>query len=266
MTISRRVLAVPVGADEIAVEVCGDCGPAVLLVHGSGGNRATWWQQVVRLVDRFTVVTLDLRGAGRSSDSTDTAGPVAWADDLEAVRVALGVEAWHVVGHSAGGWAALRYAATHPSRTLSAVALSSLAGVFPPLAEEHWSAFTAALSTQGWADPPLARPLSLTPAFCEERPDLAHLYQLVGSLNPPPSATSPATRIRAADLTAEQLDRLTMPVVFVTGEHDPIAPPGPVRAAAEVCGARFVELPGCGHLALWERPDRVDEVLRQLLG
>jgi alpha-beta hydrolase superfamily lysophospholipase len=44
-------------------------GPAVLLVHGSGGHHAAWWQQVVPLRERFTVVTVDLRGFGSSGSS-----------------------------------------------------------------------------------------------------------------------------------------------------------------------------------------------------
>ena len=145
---ARAALMVPSGEDLIGVEVYG-AGPPVVLLHGSGGNRATWFQQVPLAAD-FTVVVVEARGSGRSTDLADSAGPVAWAADLEAVRAHLGFEAWHVVGHSSAGWTALRYAAQWPSRCLSAVALSSLAGVFPPAAVEFWSQFTAGLAAQGW--------------------------------------------------------------------------------------------------------------------
>jgi 3-oxoadipate enol-lactonase len=247
---SREELLVPSGDDLIGVEVCGS-GPAVVLLHGSGGNRATWFPQVVDLAADFTVVVVEARGAGRSTDVHDLSGPVAGSDDLEAVRTHLGLDAWQLVGHSLGGWTALRYATRHPDRCRSVIALSSLAGVFPPVAAEHWDRLTAQMT---WPAQELARPSALTTAFCDDRPDLAYLYQLVRSLNPPPSPTSPAVRIREADLDPTDLARLTMPVTFLTGSLDEIAPWDAVQAAAASIGAQAEVLEGMGHVGLWEHP------------
>ena len=255
---ARAALLVPSGDDTIGVEVCGS-GPAVVLLHGAGGNRATWFQQVVDLARDFTVVVVEARGAGRSTDVHGTSGPMAGALDLEAVRLHLGFESWHVVGHSLGGWTALRYATRHPSRCASVVALSSLAGVFPPEADAFWERFTAHLS---WPAQELGRPLSLLEGFCDDRPDLAYLYQLVNALNPPPAPDIPAMRIRDVDL---DLVPLGVPTTFVTGALDPIAPPDVVRACAAAVGARCEVLDGVGHLALWERPALVNATLRALL-
>lgn len=228
-----------------------------MLLHGSGGNRATWFQQVVDLASDFTVVVVEARGAGRSTDVHGTSGPMAGALDLEAVRQHLGLERWHVVGHSLGGWTALRYAVRQPSRCASVVALSSLAGVFPPEAEAFWERFTAQLA---WPPQEMGRPLSLTSTFCDDRPDLGYLYQLVNALNPPPAADIPAMRIRDFDL-----DLTPLPATFVTGELDPIAPPDVVRACAASVGAQVEILDGAGHLALWEQPALVNATLRRLL-
>lgn len=259
---SRTALLVPSGDDVIGVEVCGS-GPAVALLHGSGGNRMTWFQQVVDLAVDHTVVVVEARGAGRSTDVDLATGPVAGADDLEAVRQSLGIDAWHLVGHSLGGWTVLRYAARHPDRCWSVVALSSLAGVFPDEADAHWQRYTAELAARGWPAQELGRPLSLTPAFCARRPDLAYLYQLVHALNPPPSPDVPAMRIREYDLTREQLERLTMPVTFLTGSHDDIAPWDVVQACARAAGAKAGVLQGVGHLGLWEQPSLVTAALLQ---
>jgi pimeloyl-ACP methyl ester carboxylesterase len=259
---SRSALLVASGDDEIGVEVCGS-GPAVVLLHGANGNRATWFQQVVDLAADFTVVVVEARGAGRSTDVHSSSGPVAGALDLEAVRHHLGLEAWHVVGHSLGGWTALRYAVRHPERCLSVTALSSLAGVFPPEAQAFWEQLTASLAAGGWPAQELGRVPSLTDAFCEQRPDLAYLYQLVGALNPPLSPGVPAARIRDLDLTDEELARLTMPVTFLTGSLDPYAPWDVVQACARVCGARAEVLDGAGHLALWEQPGLVNAAVRR---
>ena len=261
---SRTALLVESDGEEIGVEVCGS-GPAVVLLHGSGGNRATWFQQVVDLALTNTVVVVEARGAGRSTDRAEQSGPVAGARDLEAVRRTLDIAQWHVVGHSLGGWTALRYAATEPARTSSCVVLNAVAGVFPAIADAHWARFTADLAAMGWPEQALGRPLSLTPGFCAAQPDRAYLYQLVGALNPPMSPTVPAVRIRDFDLTADELARLTMPVTFVAGSEDDIAPPMAVRDAAAAAGASYVELEDAGHLPQWEQPARLNALLRQLL-
>lgn len=257
---SRAALLVPSGDDLIGVEVAGQ-GPAIALLHGSGGNRATWFQQVVDLAADFTVVVVEARGAGRSTDVHRASGPMAGALDLEAVRAHLGLESWHVVGHSLGGWTALRYAVRNPERCTSVVALSSLAGAFPPAAQAFWDRFTAELAAQGWPAQELARPLSLTPGFCDERPDLAYLYQLVNALNPAPAPDVPAMRVRDYDL---ELAQLPVPATFVTGSLDRIAPPEVVSECASAVGAAVEVLEGCGHLALWEQPSTVSALLRRL--
>lgn len=261
---SRVELLVPSGDDQIGVEVCGT-GPAVVLLHGSGGNRATWFQQVVELAADFTVVVVEARGAGRSTDFHDTSGPVAGALDLEAVRQHLNIDAWHVVGHSLGGWTALRYATRYPDRCLSVVVANSLAGVFPPEAVEHWDRLTAKTMSKGWPAQELARPPALSDTFCDDHPDLAYLYQLVRSLNPPTSPTIPAVRIRDVDLDPEDLLRITAPVTFLTGSEDLIAPWEVVHAAAASIGAHSVLIEGMGHLGLWEQPADFTALLRDQL-
>ena len=260
----REARLVASDGESIGVEVCGS-GPAVVLLHGSGGNRATWFQQVVDLALDFTVVVVEARGAGRSTDVAVQSGPVAGARDLEAVRRELGIERWHVVGHSLGGWTALRYAATEPDRTSSCVVLNAVAGVFPPVAEAHWQRFTADLAATGWPEQGLGRPLSLTPGFCAVSPERAYLYQLVGALNRPLDPAVPAADIRAYDLTAAEVERLTMPVTFVAGAEDDIAPPMAVRDAAAAVGAAYEELDDAGHLPQWEQPARVNALLRRLI-
>lgn len=54
---------------------------------------------------------------------------------------------------------------------------------------------------------------------------------------------------------ADKLDRLRMPVLFITGDDDRIVPAADTRAhAARVPHAKLVVVPACGHLPQEERP------------
>ena len=43
--------------------------PAVLFLHGAGGNHLSWWQQVPVFAEEYRCVTVDHRGFGQSPDT-----------------------------------------------------------------------------------------------------------------------------------------------------------------------------------------------------
>lgn len=113
-------------------EVQGRAGgkPAVCL-HGGPGSGSSAWLQGLLDPQRYLIVSVDQRGAGRSTPSaadpaTDlsvntTAHLVA---DLERLRVHLGLERWLVLGVSWGVTLGLTYAIGHPERVSEAILLA----------------------------------------------------------------------------------------------------------------------------------------------
>lgn len=97
--------------------------PALLYLHGGpgmGSHEFACWQAGL-LSRELQLVTFDQRGVLRSPPASD-GEPLTenvLADDCEALREALGIERWAVLGHSFGGRIALRYAARHPDRVTS---------------------------------------------------------------------------------------------------------------------------------------------------
>lgn len=97
---------------EIAVRDHGGAGPAVLLLHGAGGNLLAWQHFAPLLTAKHRVLAVDLRGHGRSGD-----GPWTWdavLDDLDAVVEHFELPTPAVVGHSLGGMLAGMWAVRHP--------------------------------------------------------------------------------------------------------------------------------------------------------
>ncbi|GAA3838075.1 prolyl aminopeptidase [Saccharothrix violaceirubra] len=104
-----------------------DGKPAVAL-HGGPGSGSTPRMRGLFDPDRYRVVLFDQRNAGRSTPSA--ADPVVdlsanttghLVDDIEALRVHLGIDRWLVLGGSWGVTLALAYAQAHPARVTEMV-------------------------------------------------------------------------------------------------------------------------------------------------
>jgi proline iminopeptidase len=89
-------------------------GPTVL-VPSSIGTEPYERQLPAALDERVRLAFVDLRGAGRSTGAVADLTFDVLADDLEAVRAALGVERVAVLGHSALGALAFEYACRRPA-------------------------------------------------------------------------------------------------------------------------------------------------------
>ncbi|MEO6623699.1 MAG: alpha/beta hydrolase, partial [Burkholderiaceae bacterium] len=93
---------------EIYYEVTGS-GPAIVFMHGLGGNHLSWWQQVAHFAPRFTCVTFAHRGFAPSSPLADGPNPADYADDLAALLDHLALDKVWLVGQSMGGWTGVEY-------------------------------------------------------------------------------------------------------------------------------------------------------------
>lgn len=134
--------------------------PTIILLHGGpgGGTRPA----MVQLFnpDRWHIVTIDQRGAGRSTPHAGDDVAALHANttahlihDLERLRETLGLSNWHLYGSSWGTTLAVAYALKHRTRVngmiLAAVAMCSRDGLdflyygarrFLPDAFEHFYA------------------------------------------------------------------------------------------------------------------------------
>ncbi|OHF36810.1 alpha/beta fold hydrolase [Corynebacterium sp. HMSC074A01] len=118
--------------------------PALLFLQGGPGSpapreRFEWIQEALRR--GYRVVLLDQRGTGRSTRIDAATPELITAEtlvqlrapeiikDAEAIREALGITRWDVLGQSFGGFCLLHYLATAPERIGVAVFTGGLASI-----------------------------------------------------------------------------------------------------------------------------------------
>lgn len=245
--------------------------PAVVLVHGSGGHHAAWWQQVPALRGSYSVITLDLRGFGRSDAVTredETVDSAGTAEDILAVLRdpelrATGIGPAVLVGQSVGAAAALRAAmslAPEERRELVAgvVLAASLGGIDDPALNERVRLDRAAAD----AIPVLDR--LLTPGFREASPELTFLFRQMGTFNI--ASMADLRHLNSDGPTVAELKEADLPLCLLSGALDAVLSRETIRTAAGILPNTHVELvEGAPHSMYWEAPDLFNDALKRFL-
>ena len=210
-------------------------GPPLLLLSGGPGC-ANYLAPVASLLPGWRCLLPDPRGTGESTGGAHTL-EVALAD-LEAVRKALGLERWTVLGHSWGADLGLAYTLAHPERV---VRLVSFAGTGIQNDRDWKAAYEAGKGAEPGFE------VAVNDAV--KRALLADWRRF----------------IKAPDLLV-RLSRLEVPATFLHLGAD-IRPGWPAaQLAALLPRGERRELPGAPHNAWLTHAPELGEVLRDVLG
>jgi pimeloyl-ACP methyl ester carboxylesterase len=228
-------------------------GPAILLIQGVGVQGDAWAPQADDLARDFTCVTFDNRGMARSQPAAAAITVAQMARDAIAVLDAAQLAKAHVVGHSLGGVIALQLAIAAPSRVRSLALLCTFSGgktAAPPTVRMLWLGARTRIGTRQMRRRSFLR-LVMPPGPIADADRLAErVAALFGHdlADQPPVAGQQLRALRQSD-TSPRLHQLSgLPVLIMTGRHDPIAPPSAGRAlAAAIPGARYVEVADASH-------------------
>lgn len=242
--VDNTQLRLPTSQGETFVIASGPQGaPAVLLLHGSIANSASWMGDVAALARHFRVYAVDMIGEpGFSAPSRPPLASEAYALWLDGVMAGLGVQRAALVGISLGGWLAIDYATRHPER-VSALALLCPGGVGRTKNVLLWAAPLLLLG-------PLGRRIVLrklgAPALPADAPPalkaFAAFMGLIAASFRPRTESLPRFSDKA-------LQGLRMPVLAILGARDAMLDSFGTRErlADNVAQANIRWLPEAGH-------------------
>ena len=244
-------------------------GPPLVLIHGLGHRRQAWDPVLDRLTPHRDVITLDLPGHGASPPlSTGGKNAVAvMADKVADLLASLGLDRPHVAGNSLGGALALVLAAR--GRAASATALSPAGfpnhGYQVGYARAFFNVALMSARTLRPAVPRLARSAAGRTALfglVVDRPAAMTPEQVEGGMA---GILLARDAIHAVFATFEPFTAPVpddVPVTIAWGTKDRILPPANARVARQrLPRARFMSLPGCGHVPMTDDPELVARVL-----
>ncbi len=242
---------------KIYYEVHGE-GPTVAFIHGSGGHHAAWWQQVPHFRAEFSVITLDLRGFGKSDSNFEQYDSLEFPADIIAVLDDAEIERAVLVGQSIGASAALKVAVAHSDRVAGVILAHSLGGID----HEDLAALVKADRAEAEKLPVLDRLMSKS--FQEAHPELTFLFRQMGTFNTAKMAN--LRNLTVGGPSIETVSRLGIPICFLAGAHDAVIRPKTIERAHELLPGSVLEIvPDAHHSMYWEDPALFNAAIERFL-
>jgi pimeloyl-ACP methyl ester carboxylesterase len=259
---------VPVRDINIYYEEHGSGEPLVMIM-GVGGDLQAWALQVPSLARHFRVITLDNRGAGRTSAPDRPYSIAGMADDVAGLMNHLGIEQAHVLGFSMGGYIAQELTLKYPAKVRKLILLATAPHIDGYGAEivKNWINVRRSNMSREHV-----QRLTATWLYGSDLFDDKERYEraiLNGIANPYAQQDHAFIRQAQAILSFDARDRIAnikCETLVVSGEEDILVPPrNSDRLAKLLPKARRVSLPG-GHVGCIEHPAEYNAAFLEFLG
>jgi pimeloyl-ACP methyl ester carboxylesterase len=272
-----RVHDVRVGRNRVSTLTMGS-GRDVLLLHGLGATKASFFDTAAALSRNYRVHAVDLPGFGSSSKpATAPYNAAYFADSVLGVIDALGIERAHLVGNSLGGRVAIEVGLRAPERVhglgLLCPAVAFLRRGYHPIVRLLRPEFGVLPHRFGrrtvtnqflslFADPSAIDP-SMADIVVDE------FQRIYGSPGARLAFLSAARNVYldkpfGRDGFYPRLAELERPALFVWASHDRLIPAGFARHVSEwLPSAEQIVVEACGHAPQVERPEQINGLLRR---
>jgi pimeloyl-ACP methyl ester carboxylesterase len=264
----------------VYTEQMGEGEPTIILLHGYGASVFSWRGVMPALAEYGTVIAYDRPAFGFTerplpADWKGKSNPYRGSSQPEllvGLMDAMGIEQAILVGHSAGGRAAVLTALTYPER------VSALVLVDPAIYGEMspgWMQVLSGIPQMDRLAPFLVRSIQDKGVEIIYRawhdPSLV-TDEVVAAYKEPLQLASwdralwEYSKVAGDVAVAHRLGQLDMPVLVVSGDDDQVVPTEEsVQAAADIPGAQLAVFPDCGHVPNEECPEDFLAVVKPFL-
>jgi pimeloyl-ACP methyl ester carboxylesterase len=241
-------------------------GPDIVVLHSLLADRHAFDAVLPALAQKHRVTLFNLPGF-HGSEPVITALLDAYVARIEDGFQEFGIGRDAVlIGNGFGGTLALAFALDHPEMIGRLVVCDAAAG-FPDEGRQQFAVMAHKVADGGLgAVAEIAAKRVYSPAYLAAHPELIEERKRV-LLGIDPKAFQHACKIlQEADLVP-LLHRLNVRTLVVCGEQDQATPVALTKLIAEkVPGARYVELPGCGHCPPLEQPEAFVAAIGEFVG
>ena len=241
-------------------------GPAVILLHGLGGDVSNWAQTIGPLSQKYRVIVPDQIGFGRSDKPMINYRVGTLVDFLDGFYKELKLERASLVGNSLGGWTAAAYALAHPEKVERLVLVDAagfaITGDVDPrilngLNPSTRDAVKQVMSLVFYNKQIYASDAAVDLLFTRKMTagDGYTIQRFIDSIT------------RGEDVLDNRLGAVKHPTLIIWGREDGLTPIAMgERFKKEIQGSGLVVLEKCGHVPQLEKAAEFNATLMKFLG
>lgn len=248
----------------IHCEIAGD-GTPLVLIHGYPLSNNLFNQQQKELSKSFKVITLDLRGFGRSTTPNDQGSIETYARDVLALLDMLGIEKAIIGGHSMGGFTTLELYKQAPDRFLGMLLIDTAAIAAAPFEQGLWNGYAEQVRTLGVSSIVASIvPEMLTGRERKKNPALA--TYLGGEIEKASAngAVGGAIALATRSDYVALLPSIVVPALIIVGIEDTLTPvPLSEQLKMGIPNSTLAVIRGGSHAVIIEDADRANRAIRQ---
>ncbi|WP_300938786.1 3-oxoadipate enol-lactonase [Corynebacterium stationis] len=232
----------------------------LVFIGSIGSTIDMWLPQLDALSDVFRVIAVDHRGHGQSPVIEGPASIADLASDVQETIEKLGVDTYGVVGLSLGG-AVAQYLAANDPKVTSAAFLCTAPKFGTPESWHERARTVRADSTAALADGIVGRWFS--EGWIADNPASTTFYREMIATTPAEGYASCSEALADWDF-ADELPKISVPVLVLAGADDPSTPPEVLKGIGEAVSGEstYVEIKPGAHVPTIEAPQEVTDALR----
>ncbi|MFP5265672.1 MAG: alpha/beta fold hydrolase [Blastocatellia bacterium] len=242
-------------------------GIPVILIHAFPLNQSMWDEQSAALKNHCRVITIDLRGFGKSDAPVGPYSMDQMASDVRGLMAALGIERAVLAGLSMGGYVSLAFYRNYPEVVRALVLADTRATADAKEARERRMKSAEKAEREGAgaiADDMI--PLLLGRSTLASRPDIVSRVRAMIEANSP-QAIAAVQRGMAERLDSTALlAGVDFPTLVIVGAEDELTPAAEAGALRDrISGSRLHVIEGAGHLSNLEQPAQFNSIVVEFI-
>ena len=245
-------------------------GVPIVLIHGLFFDHTAFEQQIKAFEGQARIIAIDIHGHGKSSALNQPMSLDQMAEDYLDLLQQLGTQQAVWCGVSLGGMTSLRIALQHPEAVLGLLLLNTDASGGTGKKVPSFGGLNAVLTFLFLWNTQFLKQQALTGLFgqttLQTYPELQRIWmermQRISSI----SIKNAIEAVLNANSILDQLPSIRVPTIVAGGGEDTALPMPASRAIHQrIHHSTLVEIEKCGHSASIEQPERVNQLLEQLL-
>ncbi len=240
---------------------------SIIFLHGFPFDQQMWDAQVEFLKNEFLCVTYDIRGLGKSEMGNGQFTMEMFADDCFTIKAELGLEKPVICGLSMGGYLGFRVLERAQEIFSAAILFNTRAESDSDMAKLKRASGINQINVEGvekFVEGFV--PNCFSEKYKTESVEEYNVYLERSKKSNPLGVKGCLLAMQGRTSVTSSLPNFKIPVLLLCGEEDKLTPPEEMRSIAEkIPNAKYLTVPGSGHMTPIENPSFVNKAMREFL-